>query len=95
MISRCPFCAADYPAEQIRPLSGLDSAHLVHVECLSCHCSMLLSIVKREGGLSCSGVFTDCLFADAVRFMAAKPICVDDVILVHQGFSLDKMMVLQ
>ena len=56
---------------------------------------MILSIVKKEGGMACAGVFTDCLFADAAKFALSPPISTDDVISVHTGFSLDKMIIIQ
>ncbi len=95
MISNCPFCGGEYPTTNIRPLQGHADDHLVHVLCSKCHHSMILSIVKREGGLACAGVFTDCLFADAAKFACSPVISPDDVILTHTGFSLDKMIVLQ
>ena len=95
MISNCPFCGGDYPTENIRPLQGHVDDHLVHVLCSKCHHSMMLSIVKKEGGMACAGVFTDCLFADAAKFALSPPISTDDVISVHTGFSLDKMIIIQ
>lgn len=95
MISNCPFCGADYPVENIRPLQGRSDDHLVHVFCSKCSNSMMLSIIKMDGGLTCAGVFTDCLFADAAKFALSSIITADDVILAHTGFSLDKMIVIQ
>jgi hypothetical protein len=95
MISNCPFCGAEYGSGNIRPIVGHASDHLVHVLCAICHRSMMISIVRKEGGLACAGVFTDCLYPDAAKFAEATPITADDVILTHTGFSLDRMIVLQ
>lgn len=53
---------------------------------------MLLSVKKSRGGITCAGIMTDCEFEDAVRFLKADKISIDDVIRVHTALELDNFM---
>lgn len=50
---------------------------------------MLLAISARKGGFVCAGIFTDCEFEDAQRFISAEKISIDDVIDAHNALQFD------
>lgn len=89
MITACPYCTLSYRESDVRLLRRERIQSLYHVYCSECCHAMLVSIIKKKGGILCAGVFTDCIFEDAQRFLDAEKVSIDDVISVHKALKFD------
>jgi hypothetical protein len=89
MITVCPYCTLSYQQQHIRLLKRDAVQSLYHVHCAQCSHDMLVSIFKKKGGILCAGIFTDCVFEDAKRFLDGEKVSIDDVISVHKALKFD------
>ena len=92
LLSQCPCCTALYRRQDANLVRQESQLSIVHISCAECRHAMLLSVKKSRGGITCAGIMTDCEFEDAVRFLKADKISIDDVIRVHTALELDNFM---
>ena len=90
--AHCPHCLHPYAKQDARLLDRSDRATTYHLSCSSCLHAMLFSVHLKEGGMLCSGAFTDCSFEDALRFKRTGVVSVDDVLSAHLALQLDNFM---
>ena len=81
-----------YAQTAARAISGRSKKRFVHVTCAHCAHAMLLAVTARKGGFVCAGVFTDCSFEDAQRFIFGEKISIDDVIDAHNALQFDNFL---
>jgi hypothetical protein len=92
----CAVCGRNVPAERIRILASRDDLTFVELTCAACRSESLGMIVGGDGAEhDGAGSYGEFLQADHVRFQAALPIDVDDVLAVREllaSGSLDALM---
>lgn len=81
-----------YPPSAARLLKTHARRSFVHLNCDHCSHAMLLAVSARKGGFVCAGIFTDCEFEDAQRFISAEKISIDDVIDAHNALQFDNFL---
>jgi hypothetical protein len=86
-IARCPFCGTSYHEERLRTLKKDRQREVIHATCLQCSRAMMFTVKRHEGNIACVGLFTDCDATDAFKFMGAKRLTLDDVLLAHITLS--------
>ncbi|MEK9155544.1 MAG: hypothetical protein AAB839_02750 [Patescibacteria group bacterium] len=86
-IARCPFCGISYDEERLRTLKKERQRDVIHATCTGCRRAMLFTVKRNEGNIACVGLFTDCDATDALKFMTAKRLTLDDVLLAHITLS--------
>lgn len=86
-LNRCPFCGSSYDEERLRTLKRERQRHILHATCLGCARAMMFSVQRNEEHVACIGLFTDCDATDALRFLAAKPLTLDDVLAAYITLS--------
>lgn len=84
VLSCCPYCEISYETSAVKVLERKRRRVSLHVTCAKCKRAMLLSVTRGGSGMTCAGIFTDCIFEDAKRFHASEKVTPDDVLAVHQ-----------
>ncbi|MFH1631417.1 MAG: hypothetical protein ABIA47_00110 [bacterium] len=87
-ISNCPFCGTSYKLTDAKLVSGERSRTVLHMMCGKCRHAMLLSVTRREEGIICAGMVSDCDLEDIEKFYKAEKISIDDVIETHRVLSV-------
>ena len=90
--STCPRCLSDYREDDLKLIRKVGSQQLLHISCMICRSSMIISLMKRADGILCTGVMTDLSYKDAKRFSTSPAISADDVISLHEQLALDKII---
>ncbi len=87
LISYCPLCNAHYNPSEARILEQKDGAHLIHVECGTCHSSIVAVVITGGLGVSSVGLITDLTSLDVMRFKNEEAVSEDDVIAAYEKLS--------
>lgn len=88
-LTRCPSCQTAYPADRVREVMREGQRFVLHATCAVCEDALILSVQKRQGGVACAGLLSDCTFEDALRFAKAPRITADQVLDVQGTRFLD------
>ncbi len=83
LVSYCPLCQAPARPQKIRILEAKEDSQLIHVDCSSCHSSILALVINSNYGVASVGLATDLSEEEVIRFKEASLVTADDVIAIH------------
>ena len=89
LLTVCPHCQASYRRRDIHLIENSKIGKVYHLICPICTRAMIFSLQNYPQGIAAAGLFTDCNFSDAQRFINAQAVSADDVISVHSALKLD------
>ena len=80
-ISPCPVCKAQFNTENIAVLKNDGQTLLLHIDCLSCESSLIITLIKSNIGIVTNiGILTDLGKNDFRRLNDLPAITVDEVL---------------
>lgn len=83
LISYCPLCEAVYSPLKARVLEEREDAHLLHIQCSSCHSSIVALVLSSAIGITSVGLVTDLTGDDVLRFKDEQALSADEVLALH------------
>ena len=92
LITACPGCARSYTQEDRLVIDRSKRRSVMYLLCASCQRALLVSVVRKEDGVLCTGVFTDCSGEDAKRAFSGDVVSTDDILEAHEALKLDKFL---
>ncbi|MDP2631281.1 MAG: hypothetical protein Q8P30_00755 [Candidatus Uhrbacteria bacterium] len=92
MLAKCPYCNGAYSASDAQMVKHESKRTIMHIMCSICNHAMLLTVSRSREGIMCAGILTDCDFEDAIKFVDADSVSIDDVINAHRSLTLDKFL---
>ncbi|PJA45678.1 hypothetical protein CO174_01960 [Candidatus Uhrbacteria bacterium CG_4_9_14_3_um_filter_50_9] len=84
LVSYCPVCETRYNPMEAQLLGQDGETHLLHVQCRTCHNSILALVLVNPSGASSVGLLTDLSYEDVMRFRGNGSVTVNDVIDTHK-----------
>ncbi len=83
----CPFCEVTYLESDVRTLGGNYSKDLCHALCRNCGRAMFYSFEQKPGSIIGLGLLTDCDTEDALRFIRAPKITLNEVLEAYEAIE--------
>ncbi|MFZ5391469.1 MAG: hypothetical protein ACOZAJ_04325 [Patescibacteria group bacterium] len=83
LVSYCPLCQAPARPKRIRVLQAKEDSQLIHIDCSSCHSSILALVMNSSYGVASVGLATDLTEEEVMYFKDSASVTTDDVIAIH------------
>ncbi len=92
LMSHCSKCKSRFTKEELQYIGEENGGTILHISCGTCRQNMLVSTLKKDGGIICQGMITDLSLDDAKRMLKAGKVSIDDVLSIHEALQLDNFM---
>lgn len=89
IINECPKCHAKFRESDIQILEW---PSLAHISCIVCKSKLMLSVKAKKDGFLCTGIVTDMIKEEFLRFRSLEPLTEDDIIAIQKELTLDKIV---
>lgn len=84
LVTRCPFCSAEYDLDGAQVIGEENDATMVYITCSECESSIVAIVAMSGLGIVSLGLVTDMTVEDTKRFMHAKQLTSDEFIEVYE-----------
>ncbi|MBI4021979.1 MAG: hypothetical protein HY372_01345 [Candidatus Andersenbacteria bacterium] len=84
LVTRCPFCSAEYDLDGAQVIGEENDATMVYITCSECESSIVAIVAMSGLGIVSLGLVTDMTVEDTKRFMSAKQLTSDEFIEVYE-----------
>ncbi len=96
VVTRCPFCSADYNLDSAQVIGEENDATMVYVACSECESSIVAVVAMSGLGVVSLGLVTDMTAEDTKRFVGASSMTSNDLLSIYellkdQGVSVKKL----
>ncbi len=90
LVTRCPFCSAEYDLDGAQVIGEENDATMVYITCSEC-ASSIIAIVAMSGlGIVSLGLVTDMTVEDTKRFNKEKALTGDELLEVYELLEKQK-----
>ncbi|MBI5230015.1 MAG: hypothetical protein HY981_01815 [Candidatus Magasanikbacteria bacterium] len=87
LVSVCPLCKAKKEAIKTQVVDENEEAHLLHMQCGECGSAVVAVVVHASSGLNSVGMLTDLTYDDVLKFRAAAPIEIDNILAFYEALK--------
>jgi hypothetical protein len=84
VVTRCPFCGADYDLDGAQVIGEENDATMVYVTCSDCESSIIAVVAMSGLGIVSLGLVTDMTAEDTKRFKGTASMTSNDLLLVYE-----------
>lgn len=84
LVSRCPFCSAEYDLEGAKIIGEEDESTMIYVTCSECESSIVAIVAMSGLGIVSLGLVTDMTAEDTKRFSGAKSVSSDELLSIYE-----------
>lgn len=84
LVSRCPFCSAEYDLDGAKVIGEEDDSTMVYVTCGDCESSIVAIVAMSGLGIVSLGLVTDMTEGDTKRMMQDKEVSGDDMLNLYE-----------
>ena len=84
LVTRCPFCSAEYDLDGAQVIGEENDATMVYITCSECESSIVAIVAMSGLGIVSLGLVTDMTAEDTKRFNAEKPVTSDDLLTIYE-----------
>jgi hypothetical protein len=95
----CPVCSKGNKKNKLKVVDSGEGKMYLHLTCLNCLSSILISASYSEMGITYVGVMSDLSFEDAIKFKDKEVFCADDVLYFYKELQkknqLEKKLIYQ
>jgi hypothetical protein len=89
LVSRCPFCSAEYDLDGAQVVGEQEDATMVHVNCDKCESSTVAMVAMTGLGIVNLGLVTDMNLADTKQFFAEKNLSSNELLEIYEALHQD------
>lgn len=91
LVTRCPFCSAEYDLDGAQVIGEENDATMVYITCSECESSIVAIVAMSGLGIVSLGLVTDMTAEDTKRFNIAKEgITSNDLLAMYELLQKDK-----
>ena len=84
LITRCPFCSAEYDLDGAQVIGEENDATMVYITCSECESSIVAIVAMSGLGIVSLGLVTDMTIEDTKHFMNAGKVTSDELLEVYE-----------
>lgn len=84
LVSRCPFCSAEYDIEGAKVIGEEEDSTMIYVTCSECESSIVAIVAMSGLGIISLGLVTDMTAEDTKRFMKEKNVSSDELLNIYE-----------
>jgi len=87
LVTRCPFCSAEYDLDGAQVIGEENDATMVYITCSECESSIVAIVAMSGLGVVSLGLVTDMTVEDTKRFMNEKVVTSDEFLTIYEMLS--------
>ena len=95
LVTRCPFCSAEYDLDGAQVIGEENDATMVYITCSECESSIIAIVAMSGLGIVSLGLVTDMTVEDTKRFMNEKQVTSDEFLSIYETLSKDHKNVIK
>lgn len=84
LVTRCPFCSAEYDLDGAQVIGEENEATMVYITCSECESSIVAIVAMSGLGIVSLGLVTDMTIEDTKRLMDAGKVTSNDLLEVYE-----------
>lgn len=84
LVTRCPFCSAEYDLDGAQVIGEENDATMVYITCTECESSIVAIVAMSGLGVVSLGLVTDMTVEDTKRFMKEKQVSSDEFLSIYE-----------
>lgn len=84
VVTRCPFCSADYDLDGAQVIGEENDATMVYVTCSDCESSIIAVVAMSGLGIVSLGLVTDMTAEDTKRFTGVGSMTSNDLLSIYE-----------
>lgn len=84
MVTRCPFCSAEYDLDGAQVIGEDNDATMVYITCSDCESSIVAIVAMSGLGIVSLGLVTDMTAEDTKRFMRTERVSSNELLEVYE-----------
>lgn len=84
LVTRCPFCSAEYDLDGAQVIGEENDATMVYITCSECESSIVAIVAMSGLGVVSLGLVTDMTIEDTKRFMGTNAVSSDEFLDVYE-----------
>jgi hypothetical protein len=84
MVTRCPFCSAEYDLDGAQVIGEENDATMVYITCSECESSIVAIVAMSGLGIVSLGLVTDMTAEDTKHFMSAEEVTSNELLEVYE-----------
>jgi len=84
LVSRCPFCSAEYDLDGAKVIGEEDDSTMVYVTCSECESSIIALVAMSGLGIVSLGLVTDMSEEDTNRFLKGKEVTSNELLNMYE-----------
>jgi len=95
LVTRCPFCSAEYDLDGAQVIGEENDATMVYITCSECESSIVAIVAMSGLGIVSLGLVTDMTVEDTKRFMKEKQVSSDEFLSIYEVLNKDHQNVIK
>lgn len=84
MVTRCPFCSAEYDLDGAQVIGEENDATMVYITCSECESSIVAIVAMSGLGIVSLGLVTDMTMEDTKRFIGTTQVTSNELLDVYE-----------
>ncbi|HLD25950.1 MAG TPA: hypothetical protein VJC05_02840 [Candidatus Andersenbacteria bacterium] len=84
LVTRCPFCSAEYDLDGAQVIGEENDATMVYITCSECESSIVAIVAMSGLGVVSLGLVTDMTIEDTKRFTGTSQVTSDELLEVYE-----------
>jgi len=95
LVTRCPFCSAEYDLDGAEVIGEENDATMVYITCSECESSIVAIVAMSGLGIVSLGLVTDMTAEDTKRFMKEERVSSDEFLEMYEQLSKNKQNIVK
>jgi len=95
LVTRCPFCSAEYDLDGAQVIGEENNATMVYITCSECESSIVAIVAMSGLGVVSLGLVTDMTIEDTKKFMKEKQVSSDEFLSIYEALNKNHQNVIK